>query len=559
MKLHEIFRQLLQATAHVHLSATRQGFLRCSSMIDIRHASCVLLILVLPALTCCRAPMDSLPVVLNRHARAMERLPGEQRNLLMPYGAPVTDEKAENLLPQGVLTLQEARSIAVRAGPDVHAAQARLQFSLARVAEARARYYPTITFGHNSTRTFQTPASRNRLGTALQPAPLYPTDSGTNSFAVTTLLNALRRPLAGLVRPRGDANSFSEHSTTLTSTWTLFDGFFREAQLMAAKHLQLASTHSLVDVQRLIVRSVDAAYFQVQLAREQVRIARADEEFSREQLEETRKLQQAGRATVADVDNFRVRVLAGQANLAEAEGLRETGRVLLAELLGIHDVDLPDGLSLSPLEEETEDELTPPDPGPWLSLALVRRPDIMQLDEIRKSEEENIRATRATYQPSILASGSWGFDHASNLHYGHQDQSSAAAMEIRWELFNGGAREARVRAAESLKAESEANYNRLRLAVQAQVRNAVIDVNNTQRQILLQRENLATALENRRIVRAGYLAGKETLTRLNEAQRDYIAADADLALARIRLRLAWSDLHSAAGASNIGDETVVPN
>ena len=60
-------------------------------------------------------------------------------------------------------------------------------------------------------------------------------------------------------------------------------------------------------------------------------------------------------------------------------------------------------------------------------------------------------------------------------------------------------------------------------------------------------ENLATAMENRRIVQAGYLAGKETLSRLNEAQRDYITVDADLSLARIRLRQAWSDLHAAAG------------
>ena len=39
--------------------------------------------------------------------------------------------------------------------------------------------------------------------------------------------------------------------------------------------------------------------------------------------------------------------------------------------------------------------------------------------------------------------------------------------------------------------------------------------------------------------------GKEPLTRLNEAQRDYVEADANLALARIRLRQAWTDLRAA--------------
>ena len=79
---------------------------------------------------------------------------------------------------------------------------------------------------------------------------------------------------------------------------------------------------------------------------------------------------------------------------------------------------------------------------------------------------------------------------------------------------------------------------------------AIIDLNDAQQQILLRRESLETARENRRIIQASYVAGKETLTRLNEAQRDYITADADLALARIRLRQAWSDLYAATSQFN---------
>ena len=76
---------------------------------------------------------------------------------------------------------------------------------------------------------------------------------------------------------------------------------------------------------------------------------------------------------------------------------------------------------------------------------------------------------------------------------------------------------------------------------------------DAQQQIRLQRENLITARENRRVVRAGYSAGTETLNRLNEAQRDFITAEADLALARIRLRQAWSDLRAAIGTNGTDD------
>ena len=493
----------------------------------------------------CHTRLDSIQVVLDRHAKAVAQLPEEQQNQLLPYGKAVVSSNAEALLPEGVLTVETARSAAVRANPDVHAAQARLEAAAARIAEARARYYPTVVFTQDSTRTFHTPASRNRLATSLQPSPVLPSNIDGNNLAITTLLNALRLPIFG-GGTGGNTNSFSEHTTAFTMTWTIFDGFVREAQILSAKYLHRASMESLIDVQRLIVRAVESAYHQVQLAQEQLRIAHADEAFSEEQFTETKKLQAAGRATSADVDNFRIRVLAAQANVSAADGLRETGRVVLAELMGLPDASLPEDLTLSPLSEETAEELAVIEATPWLERALGNRPDILQLGEIVKSEAENVRAAMGLYQPSVLASGSWGFDRISNVHYEDDDQSSAAAIQFRWEIFTGGARGAKVRAAESRRAEAAAILNRLRLSVQSEVRKAVIDLSNAQTQIRLHRETVATALENRRIVQVGYLAGKEDLNRLNEAQRDFITADADLALTRIRLRQAWTDLRAAA-------------
>lgn len=504
------------------------------------------------ALLCaCRAKFDSLQVVLDRHADAVARLPEEERIRLLPFDEAVSTPQVETLLPTDVLTLENARSLAVRANPDVHAAQARLQAAAARIGEARSRYYPSVVYTYDFARTFQTPASRNRLNTLLQPTPSVPSDVNTNNLAITAILNALRRPLFGSGGAKGDNNPFTENSTALTFTWTVFDGLVREANILSAKHLHQASKDSLVDVQRLILKAVDAAYFQVQLAQEQLRIARADETFGEEQYRETQKLQAAGRATSADADNFRIRVLGAKADVTAAEGLRETGRIALAELMGLPDLGLPPTLPLSLLLEESETELAGVDAEPWVEKGLTGRPDIRQLEQLVQSEAENVRAARRLHNPSIVASGSWGFDRSSSVHFDENDQSSAAALEFRWDLFTGGAIEAKIRGAESNRAEAAARFNRMKLAVQSEVRRAVIDLTNAQTRIRLHRETVATALENRRIVLAGYLAGKETLTRLNEAQRDYITADADLALSRIRLRQSWSDLRTAAAAQEL--------
>lgn len=495
----------------------------------------------------CRAPLGNVQMMLERHNRALEKLPDESRARLMPYGTPVTTEEAAVLIPPGPLSLNVARAVAIRANPDIHAAQARLAAARASIAEARAQFLPTVFMSHSSTRTFHVPASRNRLSTLLQPQPALPSDVQLDSFAATTLLNAIRLPLFGTPDAEGDSSSFSEHSTALAVSWTIFDGFVREANLLAAKMLHEASWASLGDVERLIVQAVDTAYYQVQLANEQIRIAKADESFSEKQLNETEKLRAAGRGTTADVNNFRIRMLAARANVIAAEGLRDTGLVALAELMGLANAMPPDDLEMPLLAEETEAEMTTPVAEPWVQRAVANRPDLRQLWHSLAAAEERVRASRGLFMPTMAVTGSWGFDRSSNLRYEVVDQSSAAVFEFRWDLYTGGARRARLRQAESRRAESAANVNRLELAIHSEIRQSIVDLRDAQEQIRLQRENVVVAKDNRRVVEAGYLAGKETLNRLNEAQRDYLTADADLTLARIRLRQAWSDLNAAAG------------
>jgi len=214
--------------------------------------------------------------------------------------------------------------------------------------------------------------------------------------------------------------------------------------------------------------------------------------------------------------------------------------------MGLPAGELPQALALSPLTEETDAELAPPEVQDWVEKALTQRPDVHQFKTLLASEQSQVAAAKGLFDPKVTVSGSYGFDRSSNLHYGREDQSSAIALEFRWDVYTGGARTAGVRAAEAALAEAQANLNRITLKVQSDVHSAVIAITDAQERIRLQRENLVTARENRRMVRAAYLAGQEPLTRLNEAHRDFINADADLTLARLRLRQAWSDLHAAA-------------
>jgi outer membrane protein TolC len=165
-----------------------------------------------------------------------------------------------------------------------------------------------------------------------------------------------------------------------------------------------------------------------------------------------------------------------------------------------------------------------------------------------KAKTAEVQAAKGQFSPSVTLSGSYGFDRMSNIGYGKHDQASAGAIELRWQLFTGGLRTSRVRFTEAERWELAARLRRLRQQVTSEVRQAVIAVIDAQEQARLQRLNLVSATENRRIVEAEYTAGKASLVRLNQAQRDLVETDAALAQARIRLRRAWSELRSAAAA-----------
>jgi outer membrane protein TolC len=93
-----------------------------------------------------------------------------------------------------------------------------------------------------------------------------------------------------------------------------------------------------------------------------------------------------------------------------------------------------------------------------------------------------------------------------------------------------------------------AEKKRLRQQISSEIRQAVTNVVIAQEKVRLQRVNLETAREHRRIVEEQYKHGKETVVRLNDAQRAYVETDASLALSRIQLRQAWTDLRAAAAA-----------
>ena len=114
-------------------------------------------------LTGCQGKLDSIHVVVQRQSAALARLPEEDKDWKANYKPDTPGEPDDVLASPGVLTVEQARQIALQANPDIHAARARIDQALARIGEARASYFPAFTLGHSSSRTFQTARSQNQF------------------------------------------------------------------------------------------------------------------------------------------------------------------------------------------------------------------------------------------------------------------------------------------------------------------------------------------------------------------------------------------------------------
>lgn len=406
-----------------------------------------------------------------------------------------------------VLTLAEARRIALSQNPGLRAAQARVKAAAAVLRQVRAAYYPILTLEAAARHNFEVPAML------------------------------------------GGGDPFQQYTAMAKVRWLLFDGFARRFNLLAARHGTEASEAARRDAQRLLLLAVSEGYHAALLAEEQARIAEQDARFNEDLLAEAQKRQKAGTASRSEVLNFRMRALNARNALRQVRLDCEQARTALARLLGMEHALL--GRPLQPLEAEPP-ELTLPAPEEAIAEALAHRPDLEQYDRLSRVGEALVHSRQGAYWPTIGLLAGGGLNRAENSSFfpSEPDTEVFVGVQASWDLFTGGSRRAQV---EQVRAEKEALDEQLqdqRLQVAREVRDALQAVQTARAALEDQQQITRMAREIRDIVRREYEAGLASLTRLNEVQTDAIRAEGALALTRIQYRRAI-EAFGAATARNL--------
>jgi outer membrane protein TolC len=235
-----------------------------------------------------------------------------------------------------------------------------------------------------------------------------------------------------------------------------------------------------------------------------------------------------------------LRVAAAEADVRRIESAAEAGnaRAALSAVIG---APLDDQRPLSPLAE------APSRPGDLSSLettALKERPELLQATLRERLAETQIRIARASFLPHVSAQA--GIE-ANGRSIADRAGTWTAGVQLRWNLFAGGADAARLASARAAVTRAAAEREQAEQRVRLDVRRALTDQASAAARRAAGRAVVAQALESRRIVRERYDAGLASAGDLTRASELVLRAEAIHIAALVDVHVTAAGVERAAG------------
>lgn len=409
-------------------------------------------------------------------------------------------------LPTGPLTLAQAIAIALERNPDLRAAAERISVAEAHVTEAASAFYPQV-------------GARLSYGRTDNPAQAFGMIVAQRRFSPLTDVN--------------DPGATQNWRPEIVATFSIFRGFQDARGVDAAKKSTEMAAFERSAIRNALGQAVTDTYFVHLAAGQQVDVALASVKAVESELAEARKRFDAGALLKSDVLSLEVRLSAAQDGALRARNGVELARTSLRVLLAL----APDETVELSTDLPPEDPSLPRDRGDAMTRAMEARPELRaaaRLVELRKIE---VSGENGAWLPRVDAYASYGQD-APDLELSGRQDNWAFGFSLDLPLFSGFQTSARVLAAERRVEEARAIEEKMRLAVEQEVRTAILRRAEAVERVNVTEKAVAAAEEALRLVREQYQAGSATITR-------YLEAEAALADARSRAISGRTDVRRA--------------
>lgn len=397
--------------------------------------------------------------------------------------------------PVRTVTLAEAVALARAQGTAVRQAATLVGEREAAVAEARGRYYPSVS--------------------------AYTSGGQNYGLSFDQTAGQLTQQTTEALQVGGEVD------------WTVYDGGARRAGLAAARADLAASASTRDRTVQVAVSDVFQQFCAFTAAQAEARVARENVAAQRQQLALVD-------ATIAAGIRPRVERIQQDERLAEADlavlRAERAERGAALQLVRILALDPAGAYRFVP----------PADPGPDSTLAdvdvlvataLERRPDLQAQASAVRAAEANVQASRAAGRPSLALVFGYGTSFTTGAEGALTSQlgtnrGGALGLRIGVPLFDGSRTRSRTQAATVRADRARLDAEDARRAVALDVREAVLDYRLLQDEAEVAERRLDAARAVLEAETARYRLGATTLAALADVRARAVAAEVGLEQAR---------------------------
>jgi outer membrane protein len=405
------------------------------------------------------------------------------------------------------LTLEQAKQIALERNLSIVQAQNNLESVQSSVLAARGAWLPSLSASSGWNR------SQQELKT-----------TGQQFISV----GGIQVPVAGESNAILTSNSFS---TGLRASWTVFNGFSREASNSAATSRAIASEQGVARTRQSIVFQTMSAYLNVFRTAQLVTVSEENLKRDQRQLERITESNRVGALSLADVYRQQSQVATDELALITAQNNFDKSKADLMALIGLDvleeydvaDATIPVEIDSTSLQESRE---MSSNLSALAARALQARPDYQGAIESYSAAGSDVTSAKSSYYPSVGLSGSFNRS-GDNIDRPFKNSFLSWGASLSWTLFDGFRTNQSVQSALASKRNAEIALAQAERDINVDVKKAILDLEASRKSYEVSQKGLLSAGEDRKIAEERYNLGAGTLLDLLIANASYVNAQAN--------------------------------
>jgi outer membrane protein TolC len=368
---------------------------------------------------------------------------------------------------------------------------------------------------------------------------LLPTINGTIKEAVMeTDLQAEGLRISGfpaIIGPYGSQDFRANLDTSLINVASL-------RNYMASKHYFAGTKLSVEDARNEVILSVGNAYFLVIADQASVFSSQSQVATSKVSYDQAHQEHLAGTSPLLDELRAKVDYQTQQQNLIQAQATLEKDKLALARVIG-----LPLAQKFMLTDAVPYKALDSIDPDTAVTQALANRKDLQDFGEQLQGAHDAMGAAKAERYPTLSFSGDYG-DIGVNVRHSHGTGDASGTLDI--PVFEEGKIRGDEAQAKAQLEQKRAQLSNLRGQIAQDVRDAILDIQSSEKQVSVAQSNVQLADEALSEAQQRYAAGVDDNLAVSQAQAQVAQADDQYIASNYQHNVAKLELARALGVAD---------